>query len=272
MKYLLINLKFDFFLFFEILLYYIMQCPKCNKNNLIDSNFCSRCGYDISKIQIRKCSICLEECNKQEILICGHTFCKNCIDTQYNIKKECPMCRKKIRKCTNCNSYRVNKEKKIYKCLNCFSEVHKLNNTSENKILCIDCNSKRVIYNHLCNYHSCLDCFRNFKIQGSEVRTNNNNNNCTTICLHCFSNRIKLNDDFTYNCLNCKSEDIKTKNISLLEYSSLTLKTKEEVNPDIKKCSVCLQNKIFECTKPNGFEKSYYCYICNKQDVKIIYS
>ena len=78
------------------------------------------------------------------------------------------------------------------------------------------------------------------------------------------------NEHFEVLSIHCDSIDIKTKVVSLVEYSSLKVKTKQEVNPEKKKCSICLQSKLFECMKPNGFEKSYYCHTCNKQDVKII--
>lgn len=247
-----------------------MNCPKCKKKNLEDSNFCSRCGFDISQFKMKQCSICLEKTKKQVILVCGHSFCPGCIDQQYKFKQECPECRTNIKKCSNCSSFRVIQEEGYEKCLNCLTETHIKSYKRENKILCIDCQSKRVIYNHTCSSYSCLDCFRNFKINGTQVRIESQNNNTTTICIHCFSNKIKMNDDFTYNCQNCNSIDVKTKVVSLVEYSSLKIKSKQEVNPENKKCSICLGSKLFECVKPNGFEKSYYCHTCNKQDVRII--
>ena len=34
------------------------------------------------------------------------------------------------------------------------------------------------------------------------------------------------------NCQNCETNDVKTKVVSLLEYSSLKVKNKQEVNPE----------------------------------------
>ena len=81
-----------------MIFYYLIIWNALNvKKNLEDSNFCSRCGFDISQFQLKQCSICLEKTKNQEILICGHSFCPGCIEIQYTVKPECPECRTKIK-------------------------------------------------------------------------------------------------------------------------------------------------------------------------------
>ena len=55
-----------------------IECGKCKKINLKESNFCSRCGVSLKSK--KKCPICLET-KKNVILICGHTCCLTCINS-----------------------------------------------------------------------------------------------------------------------------------------------------------------------------------------------
>ena len=71
----------------HILLSNSMNCPKCKKKNLEDSNFCSRCGFDISQFKMKQCSICLEKTKNQEILICGHSFVLDVLKFNTNLNK-----------------------------------------------------------------------------------------------------------------------------------------------------------------------------------------
>ena len=45
----------------------------------------------------QECPICLDTITDPTILPCGHVFCYNCIKEMSNIKKECPMCKQKIK-------------------------------------------------------------------------------------------------------------------------------------------------------------------------------
>lgn len=42
------------------------------------------------------CHICLEECKRPTTMECDHTFCYRCIEKWMEIKRQCPVCDKKI--------------------------------------------------------------------------------------------------------------------------------------------------------------------------------
>lgn len=248
-----------------------MECPQCHKTNEADTNFCGRCGYDISKTELKQCSICLDK-KKLEVLICGHLVCLDCMEKQYQIKAECPECRKVLLKCTDCGSFRVLCENNMEKCLACLKEVKisPHNQNTRNRKVCIDCQSNRLLYNHINGSWNCLDCFRNFTIDNGEVRVAQNINPTTIICLLCCSNNLTQNNEMETKCLNCLHNDVKTKCISLEEYSLLRIKTREEVNGyKVKKCIECQGEKIVEMMDYNCFDKIYYCHTCNKHNVKV---
>jgi hypothetical protein len=253
-----------------------MECPKCKKTNDKEANFCCRCGI---KLELPKqCPICLSE-KECIILNCGHNCCQECMDKQYEIKKECPTCREKISKCEKCFSYRVSKDKHYEKCLDCNHKVKikKIeNNLGENinRVECLDCYSRRILYNHVNNSWSCLDCFRTFCIDriNNSVRIAENLQSTTTICLKCCSNELENNlGTEEINCKNCLEKNTKTKLISLEEFSRLRIKTKEELDTKIKVkvCSECKSNRIFNISSNEFLEKIYYCNNCNKRDIKI---
>jgi len=43
-----------------------------------------------------ECSICLEIFKLPIVLLCGHTFCKKCIEFQKKNSSKCPLCRTQI--------------------------------------------------------------------------------------------------------------------------------------------------------------------------------
>lgn len=250
-----------------------MECHKCKKTNDKEANFCCRCGI---KLELPKqCPICLSE-KECIILNCGHNCCKECMDKQYEIKKECPTCREKITKCEKCFSYRVSKDKNYEKCLDCGNKnkIKKINkNLVDNRVKCYDCNSNRILYNHVNNSWNCLDCFRNFVIDNTNnsVRIAENLQTTTTICLKCCSNQLENNQNGPeINCKNCLEKDTKTKIISLEEFSRLKIKSKEEIDNKIKTkvCSECQGNKIFNLGD-DVLGNIWYCNSCNKQNIKI---
>ena len=247
-----------------------MECPKCKKTNEEDANFCTRCGNDISKNHKKKCPICLDD-KKLEVLICGHLVCRECMDSQYKIKQECPSCRKKLSRCNKCHSYRVLIERNMESCLDCKHKVRLSENIpARNRHQCLECHSKRLLYNHVSDSWNCLDCFCNFTINNNEVRISENLSSTTRICLSCCSNNIELDEEMEYKCLHCKQDKIKSKLVSLEEYSLLRVKNPEEVNMiKKKKCADCSSDKLFEMLDPNGIDKSYYCYTCRKQNVSV---
>lgn len=247
-----------------------MECSQCKKKNEPEANFCIRCGYDIAQLKLDQCSICLEE-KKLEVLICGHKCCLTCMESQFKIKKECPECRKELSRCQSCSSFRVLITNNTEKCLQCHKEV-KLNYEDSNSLRfkCVECQSKRLLYNHVSDSWNCLDCFHTFTRSNGQIRVNTSLNSTTTICVKCFSNNLKADDNFDMKCLHCLTENVKTKTISLEEYSCLKVKDKEEVNPcKRKKCIDCESDKIFEQLDINGFDKIYYCHSCNKQNVRV---
>ncbi len=239
-----------------------IECGKCKKINLKESNFCSRCGVSLKSK--KKCPICLET-KKNVILICGHTCCLTCINSSYKIKKECPVCRKEINKCPKCNSFRV----EDFKCLDCNHISIKLN--KKTRTLCIDCKSTRVLYNHDFDNWSCLDCFTNFEIK-DDIASVSNIASTTKICSLCCSNDIEYTN-FGNKCLNCENNDVKVKNITLEEYSHLRIKTKEEVAKKLKNLYSCLECdsndvcKMYNLNDP--IEELFYCKKCNKTGVKV---
>lgn len=248
-----------------------MKCPNCQKINNAESNFCVRCGTNLSSLHKKKCSICLEE-KKLETLGCGHQVCSICLNQSYQIKKECPECRKPIQKCYSCHSFRVIKIKndRYEKCLEC-QKVRKIKKDSKlPKYKCIECQSNRLLYNHISDSWNCLDCFQNFKIEGDEIKIASNLISTTTICLTCCSNNIEVKPDGESKCLHCFQDNIRTKIISLEEYSLLTIKNPEEVKPNnTKKCQGCQGEKYFKMMDANGFDFTYYCYTCKKSNVVI---
>ena len=248
-----------------------MECPQCKKNNDTEANFCARCGFSLSSIKKKTCAICLEE-KKLEVLICGHLCCSECINTQYQIKRECPTCRAPIKKCLACNSFRVHLDARIEKCLDCLDtiKVVDLDDNYADRNRCIECSSKRLLYNHVNDSWKCLDCFRNFTIENGQARVAQNLSSTTTICLKCCSNELEMNSQMEYRCLNCLNDNVEVKIISLEEFSVLRVKSKEEVNIQTKKCANCLTDKIIKLLSPNGYEYYYYCYTCNQQHVKVI--
>lgn len=248
-----------------------MKCPNCHKKNNTESNFCVRCGTNLSKLQKKKCSICLEN-KKLETLGCGHQVCLDCLHQSYQIKKECPECRKDIQKCNSCHSYRVIKIKngRYEKCLECGVSRKIKKNTVMPKYTCLECQSKRLLYNHVSDSWNCLDCFQNFKIDGDDIKIATNLISTTTICLSCCSNNIEMNIDGDTRCLHCLQDNVRTKVISLEEYSLLTIKSPEEVKPtSSKKCQECQGDKYFKMMDANGFDFTYYCYTCKKSNVVI---
>ena len=222
-----------------------MECPKCKKKNDIEANFCSRCGYDISQNKIQKCPICLDD-KKLEVLVCGHLVCRVCINSQFKIKKECPNCRHPLLKCQKCGSFRVHTEKNLEKCLDCKEVTRIVDNTQiMSRPQCIECHSKRLLYNHVNDSWNCLDCFQNFTIQNNQVRISSRINPTTLICVICCSNNLIIDSDMEYKCENCGKENTPTKCITLEEYSLLRIKTKDEVNiPKVKKCRECQEKNI----------------------------
>ena len=252
----------------------MVTCAKCKKKNDNEANFCCRCGDTLS---IKKqCPVCLED-KELDVLVCGHSCCGECINRIYEIKKECPECRKEIRKCLKCDSYRVqlindNEEH----CLNCKSVILLKNyNVRErsSKIKCIECDSKRVLYNYKNNSWNCLDCFCDFVISGSNARVAQNLTSTTIICSLCCSNNLEFkigNLDEENKCLNCLNTNIKTRLVSLEEYSRLKVKSKEEINPEkIRICSKCSGSKIMVIK--DGIENKLYCNTCNEFNIKTEY-
>ena len=52
------------------------------------------------------CAVCLEVmCDPMSLRECGHTFCKECIDTSLTIKVSCPTCRVPVTTGTNPNFF-----------------------------------------------------------------------------------------------------------------------------------------------------------------------
>ena len=250
-----------------------MKCPNCEKKNDGESNFCVRCGTSLSNLQEKKCPICLEH-KKLESLGCGHLVCLECLKKSYEIKKECPECRKEIKQCHSCQGFRVIKMKKgkIEKCLDC-GVINKLRNSSKlKKYTCLECHSNRLLYNHVSDSWNCLDCFQNFKIEGHRISVATNILSTTTICTRCCSNQLIDNSEGGRNCLHCYQENTNTKIVSLEEFSLLRIKEPEEVNVKktvTKKCGLCKKDNIFKMMNANQFDYTYYCYTCRQSDVPV---
>ena len=248
-----------------------MKCPNCEKKNSNEANFCTRCGHSLAGLKLQTCPICLED-KKLESLGCGHQVCLPCLQKSYQIKKECPQCRKPVKKCDSCPSYRVIsiKKGKYEKCLDCL-KTYKIKDRCEYKsYTCLECSSRRLLYNHISDSWNCLDCFQNFKIEDGNIRIATNLISTTTICLNCCSNNLELQNDGETKCLHCHQENVRTKVISLEEFSLLRVKDPEEVKPPTqKKCQECQGNRYFKMMDANGFDYTYYCYTCKKSNVVI---
>ena len=253
-----------------------MECLKCKKVNDTDANFCIRCGIKLNKLD--NCPVCLND-KECLILMCGHKCCKECLG---NLEKKnnyinCPQCRKRIKQCSSCSSYRVLEEEKLEKCLDCGNEViiKFFEKPKNSRLKCIDCNSIRILFNHNNDSYSCQDCFIKFTIdkETSSMRILNSTESITSICSLCCSNDITgivESGEYIYYCKNCKNKDVKIKYVSLEEYSRLRIKDKEEVNKKkVIVCSECNSDKVFNMSF-DEFDKKYFCNNCNKQNVKII--
>ena len=251
----------------------MVTCTKCKKRNDDEANFCSRCGDTLSNK--KKCPVCLDD-KELDVLVCGHSCCKECINRIYEIKKECPECRKEIRKCLKCNSFRVQVINELEEhCLNCKSVIllKNYNRRESSKIKCLECDSKRVLFNYKNNSWNCLDCFCDFVIEGSNVRVAQNLTSTTIICTLCCSNNLEIKSgifDEENKCLNCLNTNVKTRLVSLEEYSRLKVKNKEEINPEKKRiCCKCSSDKIMIIK--NGIDNQLYCNTCNEFDIKTVY-
>lgn len=229
----------------------MFNCKNCNKCLEEDTNFCPRCGFKQEKQD--KCPVCFE-IKETQTLICGHNICDICINRCYLEKKECPVCRESIEKCPECYKFRVVElRENEKKCLDCKTKILNHNIPPRNKIICIECKSKRVLFDPMTlNYH-CSDCFAYYVGNHSHVVPVPK----TKICMVCFSNQIEFFDHpivedeydrlvLKNKCRNCEKENVETKIISLEDYSKLIIKTKKEVNPDILKiCPNCNSKDIY---------------------------
>ena len=246
----------------------MFECSSCKKTLDEETNFCPRCG---TKQQIKnRCPICLES-KELVTLICGHNTCIVCINNCYKEKKECPICRSDIQKCINCYNFRiVTMMNKSNKCLDCKAIIKKNTMVKQGeKITCIDCKSARVLYNPLDQTYNCNDCFNKFNSDLSDIITTTP---LTKICMICFSNNIeyldyaiaegRLENYVDKNmCNNCEKKNVETMNITLEEYSKLTVKKKREVNTDIIKiCPKCDSKDIYSLE--TTVNKMYDCNNC----------
>ena len=237
-----------------------MDCKNCKKKLELDTNFCPRCGY---KQNIpNKCPICLE-IKSTKTLVCGHNVCSVCIKKSYKTKKQCPVCRVDIEECPECYNFRLIKKSNNKKqCLDCKSIIISMPKIKkEDKIICRECRSNRILFNPDKKIYECMDCFGYFptNIENQEnQQTQIVTIPKTKICMKCFSNEIEfydysLFDNDNYNsytkknkCKNCLLENVEVKTISLEEFSKLKIKTKEEVNPTIYKlCPKCNSKDIY---------------------------
>jgi len=244
------------------------ECKKCKKKLEDETNFCPRCGC--KQDFPNRCPICFE-IKTTKTLICGHNVCSICIKKSYNTKKICPICRIDIEECPECYNFRVTKISNNRKqCLDCKSIIiNKQQIRKEDKIICRECRSNRILFNPDKNVYDCMDCFGYF--------SNNLEDQIVTIpkiCMNCFSNQIEiydysLFDNDNYNlytkknkCKNCQMKNIELKTISLEEFSKLKIKTKEEVNPTIYKlCPKCDSKDIYNLN--TSINDMYNCNNCN---------
>ena len=80
-----------------------------------------------------------------------------------------------------------------------------------------------------------------------------------------------MNIDGETRCLHCLQDNVRTKVISLEEFSLLTIKSQEEVKTShTKKCQECQGDKYFKIMDVNGFDFTYYCYTCKKNNVVVV--
>ena len=249
----------------------MFECSSCKKVLDEDTNFCPRCGTK-QKIN-NKCPICLES-KELLTLICGHNTCATCMNSCYREKKECPICRTEIQKCPECYNFRVvSLMNKTNKCLDCKAIIKKNTMVKHGqKIKCVDCGSRRVLYNPLDQTYNCNDCFSKFSSDLSDIITTNP---MVKICMICFSSDIEYFDYALVEgrlenyvdknrCNNCEKRNVDTKNITLEEYSKIKVKSKREVNPDIIKiCPKCDSKDIYSLE--TTVNQKFSCNNCQEQ-------
>lgn len=76
-----------------------VEVPTTSKNSKNDSNKeTKRKTKGLESKPILDCAICLESVIKREPVstICGHIFCKSCIEECISLKQKCPLCKKKL--------------------------------------------------------------------------------------------------------------------------------------------------------------------------------
>lgn len=247
-----------------------MNCINCGFKNLEDSNFCHKCGFRLEINQ--KCEVCHEDKNLYPLL-CGHAFCKSCLNSVAEINNNCPKCRKEFKICDLCGGMRVygnqclDCENNILLCSKCF---HKYPNLPEYKILniCENC--------HLSNVKTITTGYH----EGLNINTLSKekvNPTLIPICKKCFSRNITLDSTTSlHKCHDCVSYILEPLIVPAHNLDLYPVISKEYINPEmVKICEICfsdnpknfysslIKNKCFDCESPiNGIDipKKYKKY------------
>ena len=217
-----------------------MNCNICGIKNSETNNFCIKCGNELEIT--RKCDVC-RDTKILEPLLCGHSFCRSCLDSVYIVNNICPTCRSPFYKCLSCGSYRHDK----YKCLSC----HKYNKV----FMCNNCNYYYYSYEELID--KCVNCGKNNielipvdldNIYNILVKNKDDVNPIKKkICNICFSDKLKINGiDEIYVCEDCDKLITNPLIINEKDINKYPKISKELINPSkITICEYCFSEDIF---------------------------
>lgn len=243
-----------------------MNCQNCGIKNDLDNNYCKKCGYKLNVIDV--CEVCREK-RLLEPLTCGHSFCRDCLNSVLATNnKICPKCRKTFDKCNKCFNYKMLNNR----CLHC--------NNHDTIFICSHCN---FVYDDIDSLfideedNTLFECENCLKEDVELLEINKNqidivkckdadliNPRYITCCKLCFCDRLETIDN-KYLCLNCNQFTNSPIKIPTKFYKKIPKLKKEQVNPSkMKICENCFSPAFYFDTSI----RKNRCLNCEKKDIE----